>query len=130
MGQIAFAGAFTEESRQVLIDANLNKLYVYLNFNNTLTSFNTLFTLLIVNNWNLIVYSYVAVLQTRLVRLFFIAHYMASVLVAYNVLVVAIIEFVSILSEHKQKEVKISEDIPIVTNEELPIMKEIIEYYL
>lgn len=102
---MAFAGAFTEDSRQVLIDAGLNKLYVYLNFNNTLTSFNTLFTLLIVNNWNLIVYAYVAIFNNTIVRIFFIAHYMASVLVAYNVLVVAIIEFVSILSEYKQKKV-------------------------
>jgi hypothetical protein len=76
----------------------MNKLYIYLNFNNTLTSFNTLFTLLIVNNWNLIVNSYVAICRTSLVRIFFIAHYMASVLVAYNVLVVSIIEFVNILS--------------------------------
>lgn len=51
---------------------------------------------------------------------------MASVLVAYNVLVVAIIEFVSILSEYKQKSVQISEDVPEVTAEELPILKELI----
>lgn len=130
VGQMAFAGEFTEQSRDVLVRAKLNKLYVYLNFNNTLTSFNTLFTLLIVNNWNLIVYSYIAIIGNRLVRLFFIAHYMASVLVAYNVLVVAIIEFVSILSEHKEKEVKISEDIPVILNQELPVLREIIQYYL
>ena len=41
---------------------------------------------------------------------------MASVLVAYNVLVVSIIEFVSILSEYKQKVVKISEDVPQIEN--------------
>ena len=114
VGQMAFAGGIDEESRDILDRSGFNHQYVYLNFNNTLTSFNTLFTLLIVNNWNLIVGGYVAIFGTRLVRIFFIMHYMAAVLVAYNIVIASIIEFVTILSEYKLKDVKISENSPII----------------
>ena len=64
----------------------------------------TLFTLLIVNNWNNVVAVYVVVSGTRLTRLYFIVYYMFGVLMAYTIVATCIIECMVLLAERKKKQ--------------------------
>ncbi len=72
-----------------------------MNFNSTFSSFATLFALMIVNNWNSIVQVYVVVFNDRTIRLFFIIYFMLGVLVAYNLVVASILDYVVKLAEIK-----------------------------
>lgn len=72
-----------------------------MNFNSTFSSFVTLFALMIVNNWNSIVQVYVVVFNDRTIRLFFIIYFMLGVLVAYNLVVASILDYVVKLAEIK-----------------------------
>jgi hypothetical protein len=56
---------------------------------------------MIVNNWNSIVQVYVVVFNDRTIRLFFIIYFMLGVLVAYNLVVASILDYVVKLAEIK-----------------------------
>jgi hypothetical protein len=105
IGVLLYEGLITEQSRSVLETAGLNPDYVFVNFNSTLNSFITLFALLIVNNWNSIVASFVVLTGTRLTRLYFMLFYMFGVLVAYTIVVTCIIESVVSLAERKKAQI-------------------------
>jgi len=102
IGVLLYEGLITEDSRAALTAAGINSDYVFINFNSTPNSFITLFSLLIVNNWNQVVASFVLLTGTRLTRLFFIMFYMFGVLVAYTIVVTCIIECVISLAEKKK----------------------------
>lgn len=71
-----------------------------------MNSFITLFSLLMVNNWNNIVASFVVLSGTYLTRIYFMVFYMFGVLVAYTILETCIIECVVSLAERKKAQIK------------------------
>lgn len=98
IGILLFSGLISHEDRNRLDQHGIDPRYVYLNFNSVLSSFMTLFCLLIVNNWNAIVEMYVLLTGTKTARLFFILFYLFGVLVAYNIVVASIIECVVMMA--------------------------------
>jgi hypothetical protein len=54
IAQIWFGGIMTDDKANLLANPD----YIYLNFNNTLNSFITLFALVIVDNWDFIATAY------------------------------------------------------------------------
>jgi len=61
------------------------------NFDNILYSFNTLFDLLVVNNWFLIMQGHVNATQP-IARLYFMAYYLFTVIVVTNVIIAFILD--------------------------------------
>ena len=60
----------------------------YLNsFNDLLSAFVTLFSLMVINNWMVTVQMYVDVCQSEYVRIYFICFYYLTVIIALNVVV-------------------------------------------
>jgi Ion transport protein len=57
------------------------------NFNDFISSFITLFSLMVVNNWMLTAEMYVNISETRLVLIFFVTFYLFAVLIGLNVVV-------------------------------------------
>ena len=66
--------------------------YLPLNFNDYESAFVTLFCILVVNNWFVIVEGFVAVTDQQTGRLFFLAFYLVGVLVLLNVVVAFILD--------------------------------------
>lgn len=70
-----------------------------MNFNDFGASMLTLYPLMVVNNWFVIVQVYVDITGTRLVRLYFILFWFASVMVFLNIVVAFAIEVYSSVEE-------------------------------
>lgn len=77
----------------LFIAASLPATYTLNSFNDFLMGMVTCWDLLIVNNWNLISQSYSIVMQTQLYDWFFVAFYVIAVLLALNVTVAFLIDY-------------------------------------
>jgi hypothetical protein len=86
-----FSSVLSTSTVPTLVSHGLNPDYIYINFNTTVNSFLTLFSLLMLNNWSLLVEMYVVVTGNRWVRAYFVCFFMFGVLVAYNIVVASII---------------------------------------
>ena len=58
IGMYLFGGKITKNNPKVINDNNIPDYYDLMNFNDLISSFVTLFALMIVNNWMVIVYMY------------------------------------------------------------------------
>jgi hypothetical protein len=102
IGIALFESVLSTSAIPTLSSRGLNPAYIYLNFNTNLSSFITLFSLVIVNNWNMIVEVYVVIVGSKWVRAYFVCFFMFGVLVAYNTVVACIIECVVSLAQRKR----------------------------
>ncbi|CAI2386869.1 unnamed protein product [Moneuplotes crassus] len=110
IGDRAFGGLSATNSN-VVRDQNIPDTYIEMNFNDIANSFVTLFTLMVVNNWHVIVLMFENITGTIWTRLFFILFYFFSVLVILNILVALSIDiYSSIESINSQNEKKDRED--------------------
>jgi len=67
--------------------------YVLFNFNDFESSLGTLFTLMMVNNWNTLSMQFVKVSDGNTnVLLFFVCFYFASVVIVFNVIIAVILD--------------------------------------
>ncbi|CAI2386453.1 unnamed protein product [Moneuplotes crassus] len=106
IGDRAFGG-LEINNPNVVRNQNIPDTYVEMNFNDVANSFVTLFTLMVVNNWFVIVDMFEAVTGTIWTRLFFVIFYFFSVLVVLNILVALSIDmYSSIESVNSQNEDK------------------------
>lgn len=74
--------------------------YATLNFNDAECSFVTLFCVLVVNNWFVIVDGFAAVSNRDLARVYFLAFYVVGVLLFLNIVVAFILD--AFLSEYNK----------------------------
>lgn len=103
IGDRAFGGLKANHPK-IVKNQSIPDTYTEMNFNDILNSFVTLFTLMVVNNWYIIVDMFVAVTGTIWARLFFVVFYFLSVLVVLNILVAFSIDmYSSIESIHSEK---------------------------
>lgn len=88
-------GGLRREDPNVVRNQNIPDGYVDMNFNDVSNSFVTLFTLMVVNNWYIIVEMFESVTGSVWTRFFFIFFYFLSVLVLLNILVALSIDMYS-----------------------------------
>lgn len=83
----AFGGLASIDEKRILRDQSVPDIYIEMNFNDLVNSFVTLFTLMVVNNWFVIVRMYESVTNPYFARLFFVTFYFLSVIVVLNIVV-------------------------------------------
>jgi two pore calcium channel protein len=87
-GMILFGGEVTLNNSLIENDSGVPSTYPYDNFNDMLTGMVTLFTLLIVNNWQVQVEMYVDIKHgNTYYRIFFIVVYFFCVVMLLNIVV-------------------------------------------
>ena len=87
IGMFFFGGELRPDSPVILYDATIPPYYYLMNFNDLACSWVTLFTLIIVNNWMVIVQMYVDVTQTLWTRLYFLLFYYFGVVIGINIVI-------------------------------------------
>lgn len=104
VGMIIFGGK-NRKGAAVFVD-NMDIPYNYhlLNFNDLLSSYVTLFSLMVVNNWMVLVDLYVLLMDNqRLYRIYFYAFYYISVLISINLVVAYTIDMYSSVERINQE---------------------------
>jgi hypothetical protein len=81
------------------MDMSVPAFYYLMNFNDFGASILTLFPLMVVNNWFVIVQEYQDITDSRAVRIFFFAFWIFSVLILTNVVVAFALEVYSSVEE-------------------------------
>ena len=88
-----FGGLMTYNSPSLLNDPSVPSSYVDMNFNDYMSSFITLFHLMVVNNWFVTVNIYVGLSNGhKSVRIYFILFYISCVIIILNILVAYVID--------------------------------------
>jgi two pore calcium channel protein len=103
LGTIFFGGKVTTQSAQTT-DQSVPAFYYLMNFNDFGAGIITLFPLMVVNNWFVIVQVYVDITGTRVTRLFFIAFWFFSVMIFLNIVVAFALDIYSSVEESVLKE--------------------------
>lgn len=116
IGQFLFGGVIKNDSYKTPYD-NGGSFFTLMNFNDVFSSLVTLFALMIVNNWYVMVNQTCAYMGNINYRLYFYAFYYMGVIIATNILVAFAIDIYSVVqrlddSRHANKEiiVKMLED--------------------
>jgi len=116
IGQFLFGGVIENASYKTPYD-NGGSFFTLMNFNDVFSSLVTLFALMIVNNWYVMVNQTCAYMGNINYRLYFYAFYYVGVIIATNILVAFAIDIYSVVcrlddSRHANKEiiVKMLED--------------------
>ena len=87
VGGIIFGGTVDSDLPQILANDGISTIYIYNNFNDFGSGIITLFELMIVNNWQVIVAMFIDATGNSAVRWYFIVFYFFSVTVALNIVV-------------------------------------------
>ena len=87
IGMFLFGGLVKKNDPLILNDSGIPDDYYLLNFNDLISSFVTLFALMIVNNWMVIVYMYQVFMGTPWVKIYFGLFYYFSVVIGINIAV-------------------------------------------
>ena len=96
LGMFMFGGDVQTNSPAILVDASLPPYYYLVNFNDLISSFVTLFILMIVNNWYVVVQQFVDVKNGILLyRIYFIIFYYFGVIIGLNIVVAFAIDMYS-----------------------------------
>lgn len=92
IGIFMFGGKIRSDEAVIVNNPSLPNLYVYLNFNDIVSSFVTLFVLLAVNNWFVVMDMYTKVLDNNWYRIFFYSFWFLGVIVGLNIVVAIAID--------------------------------------
>ena len=88
LGMIIFGGKIRENSTQIIHDSSIPDNYYLMNFNDLMSSLITLFVLIVVNNWYVIVAMCVDIMNgNTLVRYFFVVFYYFGVIIGLNIII-------------------------------------------
>jgi hypothetical protein len=105
VGMELFAGTM-HYSVPAVTNSSYGLQQYYMNrFDNVYLTFMTLFELMVVNNWNIIMEGYVAATRTEWTRLYFIVWFIVSVVVVMNVCAGFVIDAYTLLKPKMQDEV-------------------------
>lgn len=87
-GMIIFGGDIREDSTEIIHDSSIPDNYYLMNFNDLMSSLITLFVLIVVNNWYVIVAMCVDIKGgNNLVRYFFVIFYYFGVIIGLNIII-------------------------------------------
>ena len=84
---LSFGGMITKSTPEIRNNDTTPDQYALNNFNDLVSSFVTLFELMVVNNWFLNTEMYVNICDSKAVLLFFVTFYIWGVLVGLNIIV-------------------------------------------
>ena len=88
MGMLLFGGQIKEDSTEIIHDSSIPDNYYLMNFNDLMSSFITLFVLIVVNNWYVIVAMCVDIKGgNKLYRYFFVVFYYFGVIIGLNIII-------------------------------------------
>lgn len=109
LGGFIFGGTVDANLPQVLANDGVSTIYIYNNFNDFGSGIVTLFELMIVNNWQVIVEMFIDATGISAVRWFFIFFYFFSVTVALNIVVAFALDMFNSYSEllHQRRDEKL-----------------------
>ena len=82
-----FGGDVNNTSTEIKNDESVPDLYVYCNFNDLASAFLTLFELMVINNWQVIVEMYISISGSMNTLFFFISLYYLSVVIGLNIVI-------------------------------------------
>lgn len=107
IGMFVFGGRITRTSPAVRNNDGTPDLYVLNNFNDLISSYVTLFELMVVNNWFVNTEMYLAICNyNKIVLLFFVTFYHWGVLVGLNIVVAFAIDMYGAVERlDKQKQI-------------------------
>lgn len=108
LGGFIFGGTVDSDLPQNLANAGVSTIYIYNNFNDFGSGMITLFELMIVNNWQVIVEMFIVATDNSAVRWFFIFFYFFSVTVALNIVVAFALDLFNSYNEalHQRRDEK------------------------
>lgn len=107
IGDIVFGGKASTGANEIFRDQSIPDIYVEMNFNDLGSSFVTLFVMMVVNNWYIIVKMYNNISGHSYARLYFIMFYFCSVVVMLNIVVAFVIDmYSSVASLHAEEKEK------------------------
>ena len=88
LGMIIFGGQIRKNSTQIVHDSSIPDNYYLINFNDLMSSYVTLFILIVVNNWYVIVAMCVDIKGgNTLYRYFFVIFYYFGVIIGLNIII-------------------------------------------
>jgi len=106
VGMIIFGGLIKRDSPEIVHDSSIPDNYYLINFNDLMSSYITLFILIVVNNWYVIVQMCVDIKGGALMyRVFFIVFYYFGVIIGLNIIIAFAIDMYAAVDRlEKQKE--------------------------
>ena len=106
VAMLMFGGLIKEDSTEIIHDSSIPDNYYLMNFNDLMSSFVTLFVLIVVNNWFVIVAMVVDVKAgNTYYRYFFVIFYYFGVIIGLNIIVAFAIDMYAAVSRlEDQKE--------------------------
>ena len=107
IGMALFGGQVTKTSPNIVHDSSIPDNYVLVNFNDLLSGMVTLFILIVVNNWYVIVAMFVDIKNGNILyRAYFMIFYYFGVVIGLNIVIAFAIDMYSAvqrLDEQKEK---------------------------
>lgn len=97
-GVLWFGGRVTSETMSLKVDTSYASTYFLNNFNDLGNGFVTLFSLMVVNNWQFVSQVFVDITGTTATRFFFVAFYYICVVIGLNIVVAFAIDMFSAIS--------------------------------
>lgn len=92
---MAMFGGVIRKNLEIFADNTNPGVYYMDNFNDMLSSFVTLFTLMVVNNWQFQIDMYVAALDNTHIRIYFIFFFYFSVVIGINLVIAYVLDMYS-----------------------------------
>lgn len=112
IGDRIFGGQVSNLRKEIFKDASVPDVYVEMNFNDLGSSLITLFALMVVNNWFMIVQVHTNMQGHSFGRWFFILFYFSSVVVMLNIVVAFVIDtYSSVESLHSSQKLEREKEI-------------------
>ena len=87
LGIFLFGGLVKTTSPEIIYNDSTPDLYVLNNFNDLASAFVTLFELMVVNNWQVTAYMYVALTNNSYMLFYFVFFYYFCVLIGINIVI-------------------------------------------
>lgn len=118
IGSFLFGGKLQNRSPEILHDDSIPDIYVINNFNDFATSFVTLFSLMVVNNWMVTTEMYVVIYGSKYIRFYFVIFYYLCVVIGLNIVIAFAIDMYNSIerldkqhSDHEKKLYDLSIDL-------------------
>mmetsp|Transcript_13614 Transcript_13614/g.21303 ORF Transcript_13614/g.21303 Transcript_13614/m.21303 type:complete len:192 (+) Transcript_13614:1711-2286(+) len=105
-GMLIFGGKIQKNMPAIMNDPSIPPTYFLDNFNDLASSFVTLFTLMVVNNWMVQVDMYVTVMGSPFYRFYFGFFYYFSVIIGINIVVAFTLDMYSSVERLDQERLK------------------------
>lgn len=98
-GMYMFGGVIKKDSIYITVNDGIPSDFYLMNFNDVTSSLITLYALMIVNNWYVIVNMIVMFMGSTLYRYYFILFYYVAVIIAVNILMAFAIDIYAVIEK-------------------------------